>query len=66
MGNSEDELRKQLEETQQQLENEKFGREADFWKAEAKKRSMQDNHSANIGFLVLIGGIAVVFLALLL
>ena len=66
MDKSEEELRKELEETQQQLEKEKMGREADFWKSEIEKRRIKDNASANFGFLVLFGGIAVVFLALLL
>jgi len=66
MDKSEEELRKELEETQNQLEREKFGREADFWKSEMDKRIIKDNASANFGFLVLFGGIAVVFLALLL
>jgi hypothetical protein len=66
MGDSEEELRKELEETQRQLEREKVGREAEFWKSEVEKRAIKDNASANFGFLVLFGGIAVVFLALLL
>lgn len=66
MDKSEDELLKALQETQDQLEREKLGREADFWKSEMDKRIIKDNASANLGFLVLFGGIALVFLALLL
>lgn len=55
-----------LEETQRQLGSEKVGREAKFWKSEVEKRAIKDNASANFRFLALFGGIAIVFLALLL
>lgn len=65
MDKSEDELRKELEETQRQLHNEKLAREADFWKSESKKSARESKASDNTALIVLGGGIALIFLMLL-
>jgi hypothetical protein len=64
--NSEEELHKELEATQRRLHEEQRAREAEKGKAEAKAWAREEKASANTAAIVFFGGIALVFLVVLL
>ena len=60
--NSEEELRKELEATQKELEHERILREFEQRQAENKKWARESKAADNTAQIVLFGGIALIFL----
>ena len=64
--NSEEELRKELEATQRRLYAEQLAREDEKWKADHKASVREHKAAENTAKIVFFGGIALVFLVVLL